>query len=530
MPDGKITAETLAKEHKEISVAEFFERNKHLLGYENLQKSLLTCVRECVDNSLDACEDARVLPDIFVELQKIAEDKFKVIVEDNGPGIVKKNIPRIFGKLLFGSRFHKLIQSRGQQGIGVSAAVLYSQLTTGKPTKIYSRTGDGKTHIYELNIDIHKNEPHIISEESVYGSGHGTRIEMFVKGKYVKGKQSIPEYIKETAIMNPYSKIIYIDPFEEKIEFPRVVGKLPVEPKEIKPHPSGIELGILIRMLRNTKARNIVGFLTSEFSRISRSKANEMCRKAEIDPRVRPINLTRDEAEKLIESMQNSKIQNPPTNCLSPLTKTSIEKGLAKELNPEFIVSISRRPSVYRGIPFLIEVGISYGGNLDQEGSAKIMRFANKIPLLYEQSACAITKAVINTEWRRYGLSQSTGSIPVGPIVFLVHMASVWVPYTSEGKEAIASYPKIIKEVKLALQDAARQLGLYLGKKRREQMRILRSNIFQKYAPEVVDSLYNLTGEPKKEIEKSFKKLLDDQGFIVEDGDKDKKEKSKSKK
>jgi len=143
----------LAKKQRDISIASFFEKNRHLLGFDNPRKSLLTTIKEAVDNSLDACEEAGILPEISIEVIEMAETKFRVIVEDNGPGIVKKQIPNIFAKLLYGSKFFKLSQSRGQQGIGISASVLYAQLTTGKPARITSRIS--KKHdaqYFELHI------------------------------------------------------------------------------------------------------------------------------------------------------------------------------------------------------------------------------------------------------------------------------------------------------------------------------------------------------------------------------------------
>lgn len=515
-------AEEMGKGQKAISIAEFFEKNRHLLGYENLQKSLLTVVREAVDNSLDACEEARILPDIYVEIQKRQEgdNRFKVIVEDNGPGIIKKNIPKIFGKLLYGSKFHRLRQSRGQQGIGISAAVLYAQLTTGKSAKIYSRTNDGKTQIYELHVDIQTNEPIIMSEDTVYGTGHGTRIELDVKGKYVKGKQSIYEYLQETGIMNPYAKIVLVDPDGEKFEFPRAVNELPREPKEIKPHASGMELGTLMRMMKNTSSRTVGSFLAAEFSRISSEKAKEICALANIDPKVSPTSLTRDEAEALHNKLQEAKLQKPPTDCLSPIGEKPIEEGLKKELNPEFVSSVSRPPAVYSGNPFLVEVGVAYGGNINPEGSVQLMRYANKVPLLYEQSACAVTKAVIQTDWRRYGLSQSAGALPMGPVAITIHFASVWVPYTSEGKEAIASYPMIIKEVKLAIQEAARKLGIYLSKKRRAGEAAEKRAMFHRYIGELAVALSSLTGKDQATIAKMMDELINEKlkTMILEEG------------
>ncbi len=504
-----LKAHKMSKDHKSISIAEFFEKNKHLLGYSNLQKSLLTSVREAVDNSLDACEEAGILPDIYVEIQNIKDEEFKLIVEDNGPGIVRKNIPLVFGKLLYGSKFGKYSQSRGQQGIGISGVVMYAQLSTGKPTKIYSRIGDGKVHVFKLHIKVETNNPEIISEEVLEGNGEtGIRIETFIKGKYTKGKQSVLEYLKEIAIMTPHAKITFIDPNGETFVFERAIDKLPKKAKPIKPHPHGIELGVLIRMLSNTSAKNIVSFLMTEFSKIGRNTAVDVLNRAMIDTKTKPKSMTRGDAERLLKVLHESKLQSPPTDCLSPVGEEPIKEGLKKEVLPEFTVAVSRKPAVYRGYPFQIEVGLAYGGNIDKEGTCQLYRYANKVPLLYEQGACALTKSVISTDWRRYGLKQSEGNLPQGPLVISVHFASVWVPYTSEGKEALASYPEIIKEVKLCLQEAARKLGGYLGKKKKASLQEEKRNIFVKYIPEVVDSLNKITGINRETIDEYFKAVL----------------------
>ena len=502
-------AESNAKDHRSISVAEFFERNKHLLGFENDQKSLLTCVREAVDNALDACEDARILPTIYIELKQLDANIFKLIIEDNGPGIVKRNIPKIFAKLLYGSKFN-LKQSRGQQGIGISASVLYSQLTTGKPTKIYSKTGDGQTHIYELNINTKKNEPDIISELSVDGDGHGTRIEMCIKGKYTRGKQSVEEYLMETAIMNPFASLVYINHEGKQFEYPRAIDSLPVEASAIQPHPHGLELGILMRLMKHTDSKNMTSFFTTELSRVSRGNAVDICNRAGINPKTNPRRLSRDDIDKLLKALNSAKIQKPPTDCLSPVGEEAIKKGLKKEMNPEFIAVVSRSPVVYKGHPFQIEVGIGYGGDLKSDGTISIMRFANKVPLIYQQSACAITRSITKIDWERYGLKQSYGSIPTGPVAIVVHMASVWVPYTSEGKEAIAAYSAIIKEVTLALQVAARKLGLYVSKKRQSKEAEERLRAFDIYAGELCEALADITGANTENIHTSLKKVIEE--------------------
>lgn len=510
MVERVVTAEELAQQLRAVSVAEFFEKNRHLLGYENPTKALITIVKELVDNSLDACEQARILPDIKVVVKEISPERFKVRVEDNGPGIVEEKLALAFGKLLYGSKFHRLSQQRGLQGLGASGGILYSQLTTGKPAKIISSTGK-EIHEIELMIDVNKNEPKIIShkEEKNPNKWHGVKLEVEAEGRYIEGKQSIPEYLRQTAMSNPYAKIGYDGP-NGKVDFERAVKELPPLPKEIKPHPYGVEIGLLRRILATTNARNLVGFLNSDFSRVGRGTALQICKLAKLEGNRKPHDLTHEEIERLHKSMQMVKLIGPPTDCLSPLGEKLLEEGLRKETKAEFVVAVTRPPSVYRGNPFAVECALAFGGELLQEGTAQLFRFANKVPLLYHASDCATTDAVIDTDWRRYGFGQSSGQLPQGQLGIFIHFASVWVPYTSEGKQAIASYPEIIKEMKLALQEAGRRLAIYVRQKHKLREGQLRQELFEKYIPELAESLEKLTDKNREtliaELEKIVKK------------------------
>jgi len=502
----EITAEELESKFKEISVAEFFEKNRHLLGYENPTKALLTIVKEGVDNSLDATNEAGILPNIKITLSQTTADRFLITIEDNGPGIVESKVPFAFGKMLYGTKFHRLRQSRGTQGIGMHGAVLYSQLTTGKHVKITTSTGKA-IHVFEMMINVTKNEPHVISKKELKNADkwHGLKIEMEAEGKYIERHQSIPEYLKQTAISNPYAHIIFEGP-NGKLEFKRTVNEIPRQPKEIKPHPYGVEIGIMRRMLSNTKTKNIIGFLTTEFSRVGRGSAEQICKLAKIEFSQNPKQLTHEDSERLHKSMQMVKLISPPTNCLSPLGEKLITEGMKKELSGEFFVAVTRPPSVYRGNPFQVEVGLAYGGQMPADQSALVLRFANKVPLLYHQSDCATNEAIVETDWRRYGFSQSGNAAPAGPLAILTHFASVWVPYTSEGKQAIANYTEIVKEMKLALQEAGRKLSIYVHQKKRDSERQIKRQIFERYIPIVSESLSKLTGKDKKII---MKKLED---------------------
>jgi DNA topoisomerase-6 subunit B len=490
-PDSSI-AEEMARGQREISVAEFFIKNRHLLGFDNPRKALLTTIKEGVDNSLDACEEAGVLPDVRISITPAEEDnRFQVTIEDNGPGILKKEIPKIFAKLLYGSKFHRLKMSRGQQGIGISAAGMYGQLTTGKPTAITSKISRNlPAHHYKLEIDSKKNEPRIIADEAVkWPVQRGTKVEIELEAKFQKGRQSVEEYLEQTAIANPHVSLRFVTPDGQTKVYKRVSKQLPKQTREIKPHPYGVELGVLIKMLHDTNSRTLQSFLHSDFSRVSSRVAKTICEKAKVSERSRPSRIARQEADHLLKAINQTRIMNPPTDCLAPIGDELILAGLKKQIEADFFTAVTRPPAVYRGNPFQIEAGLAYGGSLKTDGLARVLRYANRVPLLYQQSACAITRSVLNTSWRNYGLQQSTGALPTGPVVIMVHMASVWVPFTSESKEAVAHYPEIIKEIRLALQECGRKLSKFVRRRRKAAESERKKAFIQKYIPHIAIAL-----------------------------------------
>lgn len=506
---GSRTAEDMAKS-REISVSEFFAKNRHLLGFDNPKKALLTTIKEAVDNALDACEEARILPDIRVEIHEVRESRYRVVIEDNGPGILKTQIARIFGQLLYGSKFHRRRQSRGQQGIGISAAGMYGQLTTGKAMVVTSKASRRGAYRLSIQIDTNKNEPMVSKTEEVeWDRTHGTRIELELEGLYQKGKRSVDGYIEATAMANPHAQFTYLTPKIPETVYERSTKELPVEPREIKPHPHGIELGLLMKMLKETKSRNVSAFLQQEFSRVSLKVAHEILGAANLKPTTSPARVHRDTAETLYEAIQKVKIMAPPTDCLSPIGSEALEAGLRAQTEAEFYTSVTRSPSVYRGNPFQVEVGIAYGGKLPADELATVHRFANRVPLLYQQSACAATKSVVSTAWRNYNIQQSRSALPAAPLVIFIHIASVWVPFTSESKEAVAHYPEILKEFRLALQDCGRRLGQYLSKRRKAADAERKRAYIEKYIPHVGIALKEILGLSDKQEAEVVETLTD---------------------
>jgi len=630
----RATAQTLAAGQRDISVSEFFAKNRHLLGFDSPRKALLTSVKEAVDNSLDACEEAGILPEIWVHIEQVGESgsRYRMGVQDNGPGIVRKQIPLIFGKLLYGSKFHRLRMSRGQQGIGISAAGMYGVLTTGKPVRIISKTGPkDRAHYYELRIDTKTNQPEILNgkgegveipagkaggdlmakhaiewvAENDRGEAieHGTRVTIEMEAKFQRGRGSVEEYLEQTAISNPHARIHFLGPDGQERILERSTDDLPPEPKEIKPHPYGVELGRLVTMLQEQPKLTVAQFLTQSFSRVSHGTAKKICDAAKLSTRVTTGKLGRGEADALYKAIQETRIPPPATDCLVPIGEQRLLAGLRQVVPGEFFTAATRPPSVYRGNPFVIEAALAYGGgvsaqkitrealgemaaesdarslrqfltttfggigaeaadkilttaelaprqspaklkkqqldalhgamqhvSVDEGQSMNVLRYANRVPLQFQPAACAVTQTILSTNWRSYGLSQSRGSLPSGPVTVMVHVASVWVPFTSESKEAIAHYPEIQKEIRLALQAVGRKLGMYMRRRLRVAQEGQRRSIFLRYLGEVAAAVSQINGidrarlyeqlltvAKKKTAEADVK--LDDRGRPIEEPD-----------
>ena len=716
--DEEGIAEELAEGQRAISIAEFFEKNKHMLGFDSGARGLVTAVKEAVDNALDATEEAGVLPDIYIEIEEVG-DYYRLVIEDNGPGITKEQLPKVFGKLLYGSRFHAREQSRGQQGIGISAAVLYSQLTSGQPAKITSRPkGQSRAQYFELIIDTDTNEPEIqADEETTWDRPHGTRIELEMEAN-MRARQQLHDYVKHTAVVNPHARLELREPgLDEPMKFERATDELPAETEEIRPHPHGVELGTLIKMLEATESYSVSGFLQEEFTRVGKKTAdsvidnfrdvyygrelswspprahddrdiasavseavankgaeattafaagvaetvgnNDRITRSELadivdnvaetveddtgktfggtvrenavdagwravtgrggadeeaaassgdggaddpeesplvpdvyalvdeatstrkddaavqamaealarrfenldgdafrttrddlerlvadaasfvaeqhdatfgetarenvveafwsrartvpddPPKVKSIAGDRDAAADLLEAMRTTDILAPPTGCLAPITAELVEAGLRKEYDADFYAAATRDAEVHGGDPFIVEAGIAYGGEIPAEGSVELLRFANRVPLVYQRGACATTDVIKQIGWRNYGLDQPGGSgMPNGPAVISIHVASTNVPFTSESKDALANVPEIEDEIELAVREAARELKSFLSKRRSMQQRREKQDVLGRILPEMADKVSEVTGRPRPDIDGALARIM----------------------
>ncbi len=529
------TAERMAQNQKQVAISEFFEKNKHFLGFDSLVRSLITAVKESVDNSLDACEEARILPDIRVKITKV-DDKKNIIelqTEDNGPGIPKSSIEKVFGQLLFGSRFHAIRQSRGQQGIGITGVVMYSQLTTGRKTHVRSKIAtETSAAVVDIGLDTRKNKATKSNEDRVLwelpdGSlkEHGLEITCRMKAKYQRGRQSVYQYLRMTSIVNPHADITFEDPDGEVHHWPRVTERLPRKVESIKPHPHGIHLGTLQRMCTEATDNRMTSFLYKNFSGVSTRAAKELLAAAEINEKAKPKSMKADHYRALIEAFQGErllngkavKLLNPPTNCLSPIEELLIKKGLSKTIDSRFVTTMTRAPTVTQGNPFQVEVGLIFGDGMAADKPVEVLRFANRVPLMYQQGGCLLTKAIESVDWRQYGLDQAGGrGVPKGPAAVLVHLASTNVQFTSEAKEALADNEEVLDEVRKAMLEMGRGLRKHLEKKKKMAKTQEKFELVNDIIPAIAAKSAAILGRPVPDLAGSITKIM---GAVIAEGE-----------
>lgn len=505
-----ITAEELEKEFKEHSVAEFFQKNKQMLGLYGKVRTLTTLIHEYVTNSIDACEEAGFLPDIEVKLDELGTEYYEITIKDNGPGLTKETVGKALGQLLAGTKFHRLMQSRGQQGIGSSACTMLSQMTTGKPIKVITGTGKGKPISLELTIDPKKNEPKISNMKELNNDFRGTAIQAKFKGViYRESEQGVLEYLRRTAIANPHVQISFRAPNGTKTIFKRTQNKIPKLPTAIKPHPKGIAVNELVSMAKDTDSRKVNSFLKNDFDRMGNKSLEALSKKVDFDLNKDPRQLAWHEAEEIVNAFKEIDFIAPKSDGLSPIGEEQIRKSINSIVNPDFLTVITRKPHVYAGgFPFQVEVAIAYGGgagrSMGEDRKVEIMRFANKVPLLFDAGNDAITKAVHSIDWKRYDIKD----IDNAPLTILVNFISVHIPYTGAGKQAIADEEEVLEELRLALMESGRKAGRFISGRRREKEMQLKRLLFYKYIPEIAGALGRLTKTNEDMLKKNLEKMV----------------------
>ncbi len=442
-------------------------------------------VRELVENSMDACELAGITPEVYVRMisdnpdPELPDPKpYRLTVIDNGPGVPPEHVPSAFGKVFYGSKY-VLRQSRGMFGLGGTMAILYGQITTNKPVTITTSPNGKKKYGFQMMIDIGENRPVVLKRFNTEANGTtGTRVDITLEGDYLRASQKIGDYFKQTALVASYANLTYVDPQGQVTFYERVTNSLPPPPKETLPHPYGIDVEAFKRIIKTSEEHDMKSFMVNHFHRVGDKIALKFLEFAGVSPRLPPKRLNNNQIVSIVDALQRfPDFLSPDAACLSPVGEEILLAGINKELHPEFSTVVTRPPSSYSGFPFLIEVGVAYGGKVLQPG-VKLFRFANRIPLLYDESS-DVSFQVLNEEvdWRRYHVPQDA---PVGVIT---HICSTKIPYKTVGKEYIADRPEIQRDIRNAAREALRRLGIYLSRKGSMEAVQRKMNIYGKYLP-----------------------------------------------
>ncbi|MEM1508704.1 MAG: DNA topoisomerase VI subunit B [Thermofilaceae archaeon] len=480
---------------KQLSPSEFFYRNREIAGFSNPARAVYQTVRELVENALDAAETHGLLPEVRLNIELEADGKVHIRVEDEGVGISPLEIPNAFGRVLYGSKY-VLRQSRGVFGLGVKMAVLYAQLTTGQPVKVRSSVRRSN-FIYEaeIAIDVEKNLP-IVKRLEVNrneSKWHGTVVELVMRGDWSQARGRVEEYIKRTAMIAPYANIFAHGP-QLSLEFNRTSTKLPPTPTIGKPHPKGVDVELLRKLIEGIGKNTILEeFLIENFDGIGPITARKFCEWIGFDASKKVRNLTVDEIETLAVKMQAFEgWRRPKPSTLSPLGEELLAKGVKEVLRPEFVTVVSRPPSSYAGHPFIVEVAIAYGGGVPLSEEPLLYRFANRIPLLYDEGVDVSMKIIKRIDWSVYRVK-----FPA-QLAVVTHVCSTKVPFKGVGKEAVADVPELESEIEAGIRECSRRLRSHLSRIERLIGARRWEITIKKYVDEVASSLSYISEDDKE--------------------------------
>jgi len=478
-------------------------------------------VRELIENSMDAAELAGVLPDIYVRMiaenpnPEIPDPKpYRLTVVDNGPGVAPQHVPSAFGKVFYGSKY-VLRQSRGMFGLGGKMAILYGQITTNRPVTVITSPDGKRKYGFQMMIDIGENRPMVLKRFNSDANGTtGTRVEIVLEGDYLRASQKIGDYFKQTALVASYANLTFVDPLGQATFYERATTSLPPRPEETLPHPYGVDVEAFKRIVKLSEEHDMKSFMVTHFHRVGDKIATKFLEFAGISARLPPKRLNTNQVVAIVDALQRfPDFLQPDAAVLSPIGEDILLAGINKELQPEFATVVDRPPSSYSGFPFLVEVGVAYGGKVLQPG-VKLFRFANRIPLLYDESS-DVSFEVLNQEvdWRRYHVPTDA---PVGVIT---HICSTRIPYKTVGKEYIADRPEVQREIRNAAREALRRLGIFLSRKGSMEAVQRKMNIYGRYLPLIARFSTELAGK---------KALPDYTALIGEGGEEPQEEEAKA--
>lgn len=513
----------MAKNITSSSTAEYFAKNLQQVGFSSPTKAVLTTLKEAVDNSLDACEEAGILPDIKITVNKVGvgasktSDLVEITVEDNGPGIDQDDLAKVYGEYLASSKFGRGRATRGQQGIGISAATTWAQLTNAKGAKVTSKTKAMRKAVRAIvDVDIKGNKGIVKNKETIdWDRPHGVKVEFKIDGRIqLNGDGGILTYLEGTTLVNPHVKISYKLMDNDWVHIERVADQVPEVPAATLPHPHTMKLGEFITHAGLFGKIEFGKFLKTGFSRVQDSTLKEFVKngmpKALLNTGTSALN--QEQLKNVFQVIQKTELQAPSTRSVLTIGEESLAKSILRLGDVDFFSVVARKPRIADSKPVVVEVALARflnrGGG---DESVQLLRFANRVPLQFDKGACAITAAVETVNWRAYGLQQSKNSLPTGSFVFAVSVVSPFIKFKNASKETIDSSEELVEEIRRALMQAGQKLSRHIRRESKEADLERKIAHIEQFGPILIEYLGKITNAKdsrKKKAEEGLKKLL----------------------
>lgn len=506
------------------STAEYFAKNLQQVGFSSPLKAVLTTLKEAVDNSLDACESASILPDLLIEISKVGTgstkntDLIRIVVEDNGPGIDSEDIAKVYGEYLASSKFGRGTCSRGQQGIGISAATTWAQMTNARGVNVISKTKKArKAMAAQVDVDIKSNTGILKNKEMMdWDREHGTRVEFILDGRIqLNGDGGLLTYIEGTVLVNPHLTVTYKLMEADFVTITRVSTEVPQVPEATLPHPHTFKLGEFITHSTLFGKTTLSKFLKTGFSRISDQSISDFAKKGlQKSLLEKPVSsLKEDDFKKVFAAVQATDLMAPSTRSVLTVGEESLSKSIARLGEVDFFSVVTRKPCICDFKPVVVEVALARFKDRNQQGDTpvQLLRFANRVPLQFDKSGCAITWAIESVNWKSYGLQQPKDSLPLGPYIFAVSVVSPFIKFKNASKETIDASDELVAEIRLALIQAGQKLSRHIKKETKEADLERKLAHIEQFGPILVEGLarlVNANDARKKRAEEGLKKLL----------------------
>jgi DNA topoisomerase-6 subunit B len=506
------------------SSAEYFSKNLQQVGFSSYTKAALTTIKEAVDNSLDACEDAGILPEISVLVEKIGEgtaknaDAIRVRVEDNGPGLEIDDVVKVFGEYLASSKFGRGRCSRGQQGIGISAVTTWAQLTSARGATVITKTKKMRKAVQcVVEVDIKHNKGVLKEKENIeWGRDHGLACEFVIDARVqLNGEGGLLAYLNGTTLVNPHLTLRYKVPGEENadwMEVPRVTDQIPEIPDATEPHPHTMKLGEFIAHSHLFGRVSIGAWLRKGFSRVSDGVLHQLKSEGGVTKSLLDMSVdsaTEEHFKKVFTTLQKVQLMAPSTKSVLSIGEAGLAKSIQRVGQVDFFSVVSRKPTICDFKPVLVEVAIArlLDRNLSEEEPVTLLRFANRVPLQFDKSACAMTQAAESVNWRAYGLNQPKGSLPLGPYIVAVSVVSPFIKFKNASKETVDASDELVEEIRRTLIQAGQRLSKHIRREAKEADLEKKRQHIEMFAPILVDGACRITKSPKSRRAKALEGL-----------------------